>query len=342
MLKVGIIGLGFMGKMHYGVYSGNPKAKVVAICDIDDRKLGGDWSSIAGNIEDGSTKKTDLAGVLVCKKAEDLIKNPEIDIVDITLPTYLHAKYALMALEHGKHVLCEKPMALNADESRSMVDAASRSKGILMIGHCMRFWPEYELLKKYIDTEKYGKVCAAYFGRYGSTPVWSWDGWLQKGRKSGGAALDLHIHDTDYINWCFGAPREVYSSGITKTSGAVDNLITAYRYRKNLSVTAEGGWVYHPTFGFEMSFRVVFEKATVEFSTAKNPTLRVHTHTGKTLHPSLASGDGYSREIDYFLGCVKKGKKPETVTPEDADRSLRIVMAEIESVKKNKPVRVKN
>lgn len=341
MLKVGIAGLGFMGKMHFGVYAGSKKAKVAAISDVDPKKLKGDWSAIGGNIDDAGGKKADLAGVSTYKKPEDLIMNPEIDIVDITLPTFMHAKYACMALEQGKHVFCEKPIALNLREAKMMLSAARKSKGMLMIGHCIRFWPEYELLKKYIDGKKYGKVYSASFGRFSPTPVWGWKNWLQTGSKSGGAALDLHIHDTDVINWLFGMPLEVCSAGVSKTSGAVDNISTLYRYKNRMQVSAEGGWAYHPAFPFEMNFRVVFEKATVEYSSAKNPSLSVYTVSGKTLHPEVKAGDGYAREIDYFLDCVKKNRKLETVTPEDAVNSLKIVSAEIESVKKKKPVRIK-
>ncbi len=142
MLKIGIAGLGFMGKMHYGVYSANPKAKVVAISDSDPKKLKGDWSAIAGNIGDASSKKVNLKGIRVYDRTEDLIRDPGVDVVDITLPTYLHAKYAGMALKLGKNVLCEKPMAMNPAECSRMLAAASSSEGVLMIGHCIRFWPE--------------------------------------------------------------------------------------------------------------------------------------------------------------------------------------------------------
>jgi len=340
MINVGIAGLGFMGKMHIGVYSGNSKAKIVALSDVNAKKLKGDWSGVEGNIGGSGAGKVDLTGVKVYEDTESLIKDENVRLVDITLPTYMHAKYVCMALSEGKDVLCEKPIALTLKDADRILEAAARSKGKLMIAHCIRFWPEYEILKKYIQSNKYGRVYSASFGRFSPTPLWGWKNWQQAGRYSGGAGIDLHIHDADLINWCFGMPRGVCSAGITKTSGAVDHIATIYQYNNKIQVLAEGGWAYHSSFPFEMSYRVIFEKATVEYNCARQPALKVHSRSGRTITPKVPAGDGYGREIDYFLDCLRKGMKPKTVTPKDARNSLKIVLAEVESVRKGKPVRV--
>lgn len=339
MIKVGVVGIGFMGKMHFGVHQASRKSRVVAIADVNEDKLKGDWSSIAGNIDDPSAKNVDLTGIKTYSKAEDLIHDPDVDLVDITLPTYLHADYAVEALRAGKHVLCEKPIALTVAQADRMVAAARKAKGLFMVAHCIRFWPEYEVVKDIIDKKTYGRVYSATFRRVSPTPVWGWKNWLQKHKLSGGAAIDLHIHDIDFINYLFGKPRSVSAVGMTKTSGGVDHIVCNYTFRrKNLQVTAEGGWAMHPTFPFSMAFTIVCEKATIDYSSAKSPTLTIHTAEGKTLTPKVPAGDGYSREIDYFLDCIRKGEKPTRVTAEEARDALRVAWAEIRSVRTGRRV----
>ena len=307
---------------------------MVAIADVNKDKLKGDWASIAGNIDDPSTKSVDLTGIKTYAKAEDLIKDPEVDLVDITLPTYLHADYAIKALKAGKHVLCEKPIALTMAQAERMVAAAKKAKGLFMVAHCIRFWPEYEVTKKMIDKKTYGPVYSATFRRVSPTPVWGWRNWLQKHKLSGGALIDLHIHDIDFVNHLFGRPQSVTAVGMSKTSGGVDHIVADYTFlRKNLQVTAEGGWAFPPTFPFSMAFTIVCEKATIEYSSAASPSLTVYTATGRTLTPKVAAGDGYSREINYFLDCIRKGEKPTRVTLEDARDALKVAWAEMKAVR---------
>jgi len=339
MVKVGVVGIGFMGKMHFGVHQAGSKSKVVAIADVNKAKLKGDWSAIAGNIDDPSAKSVDLTGIKTYPKAEDLIADPDVEMVDITLPTYLHAEYVTKALGAGKHVLCEKPIALTLAQADRMVAAARKAKGLFMVAQCIRFWPEYEVTKKLLKEKTYGQVYSATFRRVSPTPVWGWRNWLQKHKQSGGAAIDLHIHDIDYINHLFGLPRAVSAVGMTKTSGGVDHIVCDYTFpRKNLQVSAEGGWAMHPTFPFSMAFTIVCEKATIDYSTAKSPSLTVHTAAGKTLVPKVAGGDGYSREIEYFLDCIRRGEKPTRVTARDAREALRVAWAEIRSVRTGRRV----
>jgi len=334
MIRVGVVGIGFMGKMHFGVHQAGRKSKVVAIADVNKAKLEGDWSSIAGNIDDPSAKGVDLTGIKAYAKAEDLIKDPDVDLVDITLPTYLHADYAIKALKAGKHVLCEKPIALTMAQAERMVAAAKKAKGLFMVAHCIRFWPEYEVLKKIIDKKTYGPVFGATFRRLSPTPVWGWRNWLQKHKLSGGALIDLHIHDVDFVNHLFGRPQSVTAVGMSKTSGGVDHIVAHYTFRrKNLQVTAEGGWAFPPAFPFSMAFTVICEKATIEYSSSASPSLTVYTAAGKTLTPKVPAGDGYSREIDYFLNCIRKGEKPTRVTPEDARDALKVAWAEMRAIR---------
>jgi len=258
-LNIGVVGLGFMGKHHINVYSSNPKAQIVAVMDIDKSKLEGDLSSVGGNIGDLEGKSTDLSKIAKYDKLEDLIADPNVDVVDITLPTFLHADAVVLALEAGKHVLCEKPMALDLKQCDRMLAAAKKAKGRFMIAHCIRFWPEYVAAYDALKNKKYGKILSAEFRRSGSTPGWSWNGWLMKGDKSGSAILDLHIHDVDFINHLFGKPLSVNARG-TKgvvSEGGFDRVFTQYEVKSgnvgiNIGIVAP--MAFYPFSGMSGSF----------------------------------------------------------------------------------------
>ncbi|MFH0963006.1 MAG: Gfo/Idh/MocA family oxidoreductase [Planctomycetota bacterium] len=340
MIKVGLIGLGFMGQMHFGVYRKSKKARITAVADIDTAKLRGDVSKSVGNIP-GAARTLDLSGVATFSSAEELIRKGDVDMIDVCLPTYLHAKYAIDGLKAGKHVLCEKPLALNSQEAKQVVAAAARSKGFLMTAMCIRFWPEYVYLKETIDKKTFGKALAARFTRLSPTPTWAWEGWLTKGAKSGGAALDLHVHDTDFILHAFGKPRAVSSTGLKIMTGAVDHIVTEYIYgKKGPSVVAEGGWAFPAAYPFRMFYNVQFEKATVEFSTQAQPTITVYQKDGRIQYPKMAATDGYNVEINYFLDCIRRGKAPKVVTPAHAALSVALIEKEVKSAMTQRVVNV--
>jgi len=196
VLKVGLIGLGFMGSTHLENYlrleaEGVP-VKLVAICDIDEEKFKG--KAVTGNIETGSSK-VDFSRFELYTDIDEMLNKGGFDYIDIALPTYLHAEVTIKALNKGYHVLCEKPMAMNSEECAKMIEAAKKAGKTLMIAQCLRFWPEYEYLKECVDSGRYGKVISGYFFRGGTTPIWSHDNWLLQNEKSGGCLMDQHIHD---------------------------------------------------------------------------------------------------------------------------------------------------
>ena len=343
MVKVGILGIGFMGTAHFKAYTAYRKAKVVALSDLNPKRLAGDWSDIAGNIEGSQAAGADLSKIRLHAKPADLFADPDVDAVDITLPTFLHAKYTLAALKAGKHVICEKPMACTLADCDKMTAAAKKARRTLMIAHCIRFWPEYQKLKEIIDAKTYGKVLSATFWRKSLTPTWSWDNWLLDEKRSGSAVLDLHIHDTDYVNFVFGVPKAVRSTGVVGavSRAGVDHVVTQYIYDKGPQVTAEGGWAMAPGFGFTAGFCVVCEKATIELDIKGAIPLTVHTLDGKTLKPKVGKGDGYINELRYFVDCVDAGKTPTVVTPQDAKMAVGVCLAEARSAKTGKVVKVR-
>ena len=326
MTRVGIIGLGFMGRMHISAYARVPDARLVAIADQDAKRAGGDFSGAWGNIA-GAVETLDMTGITGSTDFQGLIHSPDVDVVDICVPTPAHEPLAIAALEAGKHVLCEKPLALDVDSASRIAAAAGRARGYFMPAMCIRFWPQWVWLKGAIDDGRYGAVLAATFRRVASMPP----GWFSDGALSGGGILDLHVHDTDFIFHVFGVPAGVFSRGYRKTSGRTDHVVTQYVYDPGPAVvSAEGSWCMADGFAFAMRYTVNFERATVDFDSSRAPALLVIAG-GNSESVDLA-GDGYQAELAYFLECVRTGRRPSRVTAEDAVTGLRIIAAEQRSV----------
>jgi predicted dehydrogenase len=208
----------------------------------------------------------------------------------------------------------------------------------LQIGHCVRFWPEYAKTKEIVAGGEYGKVLAATFQRLSAVPTWSYENWIMNEQRSGGVVLDLHIHDTDYVQYVFGMPRAVSSFGGKDSAGRLGHVVTQYLYDNDTVITAEGGWALMPAFGFEMSFNIVQEKATIVYDCTREPAFKVCTADGEAFTPQVQQGDGYILEIDHFVRAVQ-GEQIAPVTTLKASRdSVKIVEAEKESIKTGKAV----
>ncbi|HEU0040504.1 MAG TPA: Gfo/Idh/MocA family oxidoreductase, partial [Verrucomicrobiae bacterium] len=190
-----------------------------------------------------------------------MLADPAVELVDLCVPTPLHAPQAIAGLQAGKHVLCEKPLARTSALARDIVNAAKSAKGFFMPAMCMRFWPGWAWLKELAEKNTYGRILAARFRRVSAPPGWSRDSYF-KGADSGGALLDLHIHDTDFVEFIFGRPSSVFSTGISRFSGAIDHVVTQYKVAGGATVYAEGSWLL--TQGFGMSYTVMFERATLD------------------------------------------------------------------------------
>jgi len=344
-IRVGVLGIGFMGRTHVGIHAKEKRAQVVAFCDTDPQKAAGDWSFGQGNIGGQSALGVDPKSLRSHRTADDLFADPEVDLVDICLPTHLHAAHVVRALAAGKHVLCEKPLAVSLKDADSVIQAAKKAKGFMMPAHCMRFWPEWVWLKEAVAQKRFGNVRSAVFRRFGATPRWSTGNWLLQPRLSGSALFDLHIHDVDYVRYVFGEPQAVFAVGNSgkATRNGIDMVVATYLYKKpGLVVTAEGGWHADPSYGFTMRYTVVFDQATADFDLGREgKTLLLHKADAK--EPEVvqtASTTGWAAEITYFLECIEKGVPPKVTNAADARKSVALTHAELESIKKRKIVKL--
>ena len=335
MSRIGIIGLGMMGRTHYEAYQEIADAQVVAVADQDPKRAAGNLAGTAGNVLKEGLTQLPMDKIRGTTSTSELIAMKDVDIVDVCVPTTQHVDVAIEAIRAGKHVLCEKPLARTSGDAERIAAAARDGKGFFMPAMCMRFWPQWVWLKKAVAEKRYGKVLGATFRRVASMPA----GWYRDGKISGGAALDLHIHDTDFIQHLFGMPRAVSSRGYSKTSGEIDHLVTHFLYDDIPLVSAEGGWCLSDGYGFTMQYTVNFENATADFDLARANPLNL-TQNGKTQPIDAGSGYGYAAELRYFLDCVKKGERPGVVTADDGVRSIRIVEAEVKSARSGEVVRL--
>jgi predicted dehydrogenase len=338
MINVGVIGLGMMGLTHLDVYGRRDDVKIVAISDLDPDRLSGN-SRAAGNVEGQAQGGTDLSHVKRYPDGMAIIEDPDVQLVDICLPTPLHRRFAEAALASGKHVLIEKPLANNFADAQAIARAAEKAQGMAMVAMCMRFWPGWDWLKQAITERRFGAVRAAHFRRLASHPGGPF---YSDGRQSGGAILDLHIHDTDFVQHCFGMPAAVYSRGYTAVTGEPDHVVTHYLYKHADAqplIVAEGGWVMAPGFNFRMEYIVNFEQATAVYDLAAKHPLTVH-RAGKSEPVELPAGMGYDHEIAYFLDCIRTGRRPTRVTVAEAAESVKIVDAERRSVQNGEKVSI--
>ncbi len=341
MVNVAVVGLGFMGVAHLRAYLKLPGVRIAALCASRRLPEDGDFSAIAGNFSTGEPLRLDMTGVRATRDFESLLTDPGIGLIDLCVPTPRHVELATRALRAGKHVICEKPLARTAAEAREILAAARTARGFFLPAMCLRFWPGWTWLKQAVDAGTYGAVKAARFRRVGEAPAWGRDVYLD-GKVSGGALLDLHIHDVDFVQHLFGRPRAVYAQGVGFHSGAIDHVVAQYTVANGAAVSAEGSWAMATGHGFNMAYTVVFERATADYDLSRGADALKLFEAGKggTVIPP-EPGDGYLGELGYMVDCITAGRAPRRVTAADGVSAVEICEAEEESIRTGRPVELK-
>ncbi len=339
--KIILVGFGFMGEMHVQAYANIPQAEIVAIVDAFPEGAKAKAERLQLKVPIFGELKTALAGV-------------SADIVDVCLPTDQHMATAVEALEAGKHVFCEKPLALSLDQAERIRQALEKAGTFFQVGHCLRFWPEYQAFTKFVKEGSAGRLISFTLQRRSARPSYSAGNWLNDSVRSLGAAVDLHIHDTDYVVDLLGTPPAVFSRA-TKDETGYSHIFTDYLY-PDVVVHAEGGWNYPAQWGFQMAFQALFERGAVEFDSRQSLSLVVTREDGKTeplpfvpagggeasgTTGNVSSLGGYVNELVYFVEMVAQGRAPEIATLAQSTESLRVVLAEVESASSGQIVSLK-
>ena len=333
-IGVGVIGLGFMGRTHVDAFSRVSECEVVAVADRDEVRLLG-FPSDGGNLSSDSTERMfDPEITATFKDHSGLLAFDEVDVVSITTPTPTHMEIAVQAIESGRHVLVEKPVALDVASIRRLEALAEEHGVVAMPAHCMRFWPAWSWMHQQIRDETYGTVRRASFVRTGSAPSWNPD-FYRDPAKSGGAVVDLHIHDTDFVLHCFGTPDAVSSTG------SRSHVRTEYLFENGPVVEAVGGWLEDPEAPFTMTAEIEFEEATISFVLGRDPEILVtRSGGGTTEHPEASvGGTGYDVQAAVLIEAIRYGSGAPPVSLDDAARTGGVLDLEIESLESGGEVR---
>ena len=326
-MKVAIIGCGGISEIHSAAYQQIPGVQVVATADI---RL------------DRAQKIAAPHSANAYPSLEALLASEKPDMADICVPSYLHKSIAVTCMQHGLHVLSEKPMALNLADAQAMADCAAQNGVFFMVAQVIRFWPEYVYLKKVYEEGTYGPLLQAFFSRTCGAPLWSWENWFTDPLRSGLAPFDLHVHDVDFIQYLLGKPVSVQSAAVDQPGLFISYIHSRYNYGNDILVEAEGGW-YPGRVPFVANYRAVFANATLDYRNdaltlyeagdAAPRTLDLASDASLGANINLSNTGAYYTEIAYFVKCVQEKTPPSVITPEQSVISIKTVLAEIESAR---------
>lgn len=316
-MRIGILGSGFMGQTHARAYAKIPGVEIVAISSRHIDKA----EKLAAEV--GGKGVTDDRAI---------IEDASIDAISNTLPTHLHPDSTIAALEAGKHVLLEKPFALTAPDCDGMIAAAKASGRILMLAHVCRFWGDYAALVEFVHGGAIGRPISAVASRLSQLPAWA--DWFLDPAQSGGAVLDLSVHDFDVLNWVLGTPKTVYGRGREYRPGLWNDIHAEIDYGGSNGFV-EGSEFMPEGYPFSCGLRVICEGGVTEFSfraggvsveMGGGSTLVVY-EPGKAWPLTPKPGDAYQNQTDYFVACVREGRQPALGTPEQARLAVRTANA---------------
>jgi len=330
-MRIAVLGLGFMGSTHLKALKNIPQARLTAVVSGDEKKLAGDLSDIQGNIG-GPGEKMDFSGVKKYRAIADALKDAEIDAVDICLPTHLHAPVAMDALRAGKHVLVEKPMALDGASADEMLRVAAASKRVLMTGQVLRFISSYRTTAEMVKSGSLGPVRSAFFRRRCAAPAWS--KWLANPAQSGGGVFDLLIHDVDYCLHLLGKPEAVSATGYEDLAHGIDWILSQFYYPGIGTVAITGGWHHPKSYPFSMEFTVVADGGTLDYSSGGRP-LTLYKADGAEQTIDAPESDWFQQELEYFIACASEQCQPELCPPEESAAAVKLARFMIESRSRN-------
>ncbi len=312
MLKVALVGVGNISGAHIPVWEKAENAELVALCDIRPMQM-----------EKYSDKRcyTDF---------DEMLEKEDIDILDICLPTYLHADYSVKAMERGINVICEKPISLNPSDIKRIYAAAEKYSVKFMVAQVVRFMYPYEFVRELYMNRTYGDLISGYMRRLGQIPIWSFEDWMRDEKRSGLVPFDLHIHDLDFLVYAFGSPLDVKVKRAKRPDQ--DYLSAVYDFG-GFFVTAESSWYASP-YKFRADLRFQFENAVVELERGE---ITVYEKGGRIYNPACENTadteenitrpktNGYANEIEYFKSCVIKDEAPDKVRADELQTVMDIL-----------------
>ncbi len=326
MVKVGIAGIGFMGVTHFKAYQQVEGAEVRAICTRSPKKLQGDWRDIKGNFGEGGGVH-DLTDIRKYSELDQLLADPDLDLIDVCLPSAMHKDVAIAAVRQGKHVLVEKPIALNVADADAVIEAATQADRLITVGHVLRFFPEFAVIKQVADEGEYGRILAAHFKRMISAT------WFEDPTRTGNTVDELYIHDVDFVRYLFGMPDALNAIAFRSRGGDAAYLNVQYYYpNENVCVSVNSGSIAMPELQFEHGYDVYFERATMQFNSTWGTPVTLYTRDQQKLTPTVPFDDAFGAELQYVVDAIRNQEEPTVLSGQSARDSLYLCKKTQESI----------
>jgi len=324
-LKVALIGAGFMGGIHIARWSIVGNAEVIAVVDINEeraRRLAREY-----NVKS------------FYKNYKDVLKEDKIDVVDVCTPTYTHKEIAVESMEHGKHVIVEKPIALRLKDADEMIKASERNHVKFMVAHCLRFWPEYVAAKEIVDSGELGEP--RIVRAYRQSPFPDWAPWHNEIKLGGGVFIDMSIHDIDFLRWAIGEVNEVYARGGVlrrRNATAYDYVHAVLKFSNGAVGYVEGSWIMPKTFPFTTYLEIVGNMGILKVDNHTTSSVKVFTEE-KAFDYTFVYKDAYYEELNLFTRSIIEDAQPP-ISGLEARKTLEVVLAAVKSIMENKPVKL--
>jgi predicted dehydrogenase len=327
MLRIGIVGMGFMGKTHAAAWAQTP-AKITGMVS----------PLVTVATRYGATMYPDLAAML-----------PHVDVVDICTPTYLHHAMVLEAAAAGKHIVCEKPLALSSQQTTEMIAVCKQAGVQLLVAQVVRFFPEYAAAKSIVERGEIGRVAVVRLTRCSFKPARTNPAsWFHDAAQSGGMMFDLMVHDFDYARWISGDVDSVFAKNIANQFSNVpgDYALVILKHKNGALTHVEGGWAY-PAPLFRTALEIAGDQGLIEHPANSSAPLGVYLHeNGSSANTDIAvpssplAEDPYVTQIKHFYELLTDKTTTPRVTAADGAAAVQIALAAVESTKTGRRVRI--
>ncbi|QHW33696.1 Gfo/Idh/MocA family oxidoreductase [Paenibacillus rhizovicinus] len=327
MPKVALIGLGTMGQLHAEAWSRMPGVQFIGI---------------SGQHAEKTQRLAARFGVQAYYGLDQLLAEADFDVLDICVPSYLHHAFVLKAANAGKHVVCEKPLALHAREAEELVETC-KARGVrLFVGHDLRFCPEYERAHRLVKSGKLGRTAVVRMSRTTAYPQ-GWDNWFADEARSGGLLMDLLIHDFDWLRWTFGEVKRVTARRASRDSeaGPLEYVLVTLRMEDGTIALVEGSWAHTE---FNSSFEITGTGGMIVENMANNAPLLLRQRSGLqqseggVIVPELiANKSPLQKELEHFVRCLETGSE-SLITAYDGFKAVEIAEAAIASARTGESV----
>lgn len=318
MLTVALAGAGFMSSTHAAEYAEMDDVAVRAVAAPSGaEQLIDDHGFDAEAYADGAT----------------MARDADVDFVDVCTPTYLHREVVEAAAGSGLDVFCEKPLAPTLADAEAVADAVTDAGVTCMVGHVLRFFPQYEAAKREVEEGAVGAPGVARTRRLSPFPDWGFEDWYADPARSGGVFLDLAIHDFDFLRWVWGDVERVFA----RQSGPDDaHGLATLRFENGAVANVEASWAQPDSREFSTELELAGDSGVLEVSDEYTIPYREFTDDGTSVDRPL-DPDGYRRELNHFVECLKTDSEP-LVGPADAIASMRVSLAACASAERGEPV----